>query len=169
MAGAHGLILAALARAGAQLNEPRYLTAAAHTFDVVSKQLIVSADGDVRRLFGSNTPGSPADYAALAIGCREFAKATKRAEAETLADRLLARAGSVFFDPAQGTYLASPATLPVGIFVRAPAAVVPCGALTTEDDETLPIALQFAMPRCADLRLMSVVTAAEAALRREEP
>ena len=33
-----------------------------------------------------------------------------------------------FFDPAQGTYLASPATLAVGIFVRAPAAGDPPSA-----------------------------------------
>ena len=36
-------------------------------------------------------------------------------------------------------------------------------ASTTDDGETMPIALQFAMPRCADLRLMGIVAAAEAA------
>ena len=127
-AGAHGLILAALARAGAQLNEPAYLAAAARTFDLVSKQLVVSADGEVRRLLGSAAPGAPADYAALALGCREYAKAARRADAEALANRLLARAGGMFFDPAQGTYLASPAALPVGVFVRAPAGGDPPGA-----------------------------------------
>ena len=127
-AGAHGLMLAALARAGVQLKEPAYLAAAARTFDAVSKQLVVSADGDVRRLRGSAAPGAPADYAALALGCREFAKAARRPDAEALANRLLARAGSMFFDPAQGTYLASPAVLPVGEFVRAPAAGDPPGA-----------------------------------------
>jgi hypothetical protein len=127
-AGAHGLILAALARAGAQLNEPAYLAAAARTFDLVSKQLVVSADGEVRRLLGSAAPGAPADYAALALGCREFANAARRADGEALANRLLARAGGIFFDPAQGTYLASPAALPVGVFVRAPAGGDPPGA-----------------------------------------
>ena len=34
----------------------------------------------------------------------------------------------MFFDPAQGTYLASPAALPVGVFVRAPAGGDPPGA-----------------------------------------
>ena len=58
---------------------------------------------------------------------------------------------------------ASDYTLPFNL-VRAPAAVVPCGTLATDDGETMPIALQFAMPRCADLRLMGVVAAAEAAL-----
>ena len=57
-------------------------------------------------------------------------------------------------------------TLPFNL-VRAPAAVVPCGTLDTHDGEALPIALQFAMPRCADMRLMGVVTAAELALRND--
>jgi Asp-tRNA(Asn)/Glu-tRNA(Gln) amidotransferase A subunit family amidase len=58
---------------------------------------------------------------------------------------------------------ASDYTLPFNL-VRAPAAVVPCGTLDTEDGETMPIALQFAMPRCADLRLMSIAAAAQSAL-----
>jgi aspartyl-tRNA(Asn)/glutamyl-tRNA(Gln) amidotransferase subunit A len=58
---------------------------------------------------------------------------------------------------------ASDYTLPFNL-VRAPAAVVPCGTLGTDAGEELPIALQFAMPRCADLQLMRVVAAAESAL-----
>jgi Asp-tRNA(Asn)/Glu-tRNA(Gln) amidotransferase A subunit family amidase len=50
--------------------------------------------------------------------------------------------------------------------VRAPAAVVPCGTLDTDDGETMPIALQFAMLRCADLQLMGIASAAESALGR---
>jgi Asp-tRNA(Asn)/Glu-tRNA(Gln) amidotransferase A subunit family amidase len=53
--------------------------------------------------------------------------------------------------------------------VRAPAAVVPCGTLDNEDGEAMPVALQFVMPRCADMRLMSVVAAAEAALGATTP
>jgi uncharacterized protein YyaL (SSP411 family) len=121
-------MLAALARAGAQLNEPGYLAAAARTFEFVSKQLVVSADGDVLRLRGSAAPAAPADYAALALGCRELARAAKRPDAGALADRLMARAGSVFFDPVQGIYFASPAALPAGVFVRGPAAGDPPGA-----------------------------------------
>jgi hypothetical protein len=127
-AGAHGLMLAALARAGAQLNDPGYLAAAARTFAVISKQFVVSGDGDVRRLRVSEAPGAPVDYAALALGCRAFAKAARRADAEALADRLLARVGRVFFDPAQGAYFASPVNLPVGLFVRVPADDGPPGA-----------------------------------------
>ena len=62
-----------------------------------------------------------------------------------------------------GAGWASDYTLPFNL-VRAPAAVVPCGTVANEDGEPMPIALQFAMPRCADLRLMGVVAAAESAL-----
>ena len=127
-AGTHGLMLAALARAAAQLNEPAYLAAAARTFAVVQKQFVVSADGDLRRLRGSAAPAAPADYAALALGCREYAKAARNADAEALATCLLARAGRLFFDAAEGRYLASPTPLPVGLFVRAPATGDPVAA-----------------------------------------
>jgi hypothetical protein len=137
-AGAHGLLLAALARAGAQLNDPGYVAAAARTFAVVQTQFLVSKDGDVRRLRGSATPAAPADYAALALGCREFSKAAKNAEANALADRLLARAGHTFFDPAEGRYFASPAVLPVGVFVRA---LAPADPLAPE-----PLALMAGAP-----------------------
>ena len=53
-------------------------------------------------------------------------------------------------------------TLPFNL-VRAPAASVHCGFIH-DDGDTLPISLQFAMPRGADIRLMSVAAAAESAL-----
>jgi hypothetical protein len=120
-AGAHGLMLAALARASAEFNEPAYLAAAVRTFAVVQTQFVVSTDGDARRLRGSNAPAAPADYAALALGCREFAKAAKNADADALATRLLARAGNLYFGAEQGGYFAAPTPLPIGLFVRAPA------------------------------------------------
>jgi hypothetical protein len=120
-AGAHGLMLAALARAAVQLKEPSFLAAATRTFAAVQTQFIVSGDGDVRRLRGSAAPAAPADYAALALGCREFSKASKNADADALANRLLARAGNLYFDVAQGGYFAAPMPLPIGLFVRAPA------------------------------------------------
>lgn len=120
-AGAHGLLLAALSRAGAQLNEPRYQTAAAHLFDALKKEFILSPDGDLRHQRGSATLAAPVDYAALALGCREFARAAHRPDADALATKLLARAGSQFFNPASGRYYATPAALPAGISARPPA------------------------------------------------
>jgi len=42
-------------------------------------------------------PAGPADYAALALGCREFARAAHRDEADALATQLLVRANQLFF------------------------------------------------------------------------
>jgi len=127
-AGAQGLMLAALSRAGAQLADPRFLNAAAQSFALLQKELLASPEGDVRRMRGSDAPGGPADYAALALGCREFARTGKHPEAEVLATRLLARATTLFYDAAHGRFLAAPATLPPGLFVRAPAAGDPPSA-----------------------------------------
>lgn len=122
-AGAHGLMLAALSRAGVQLAEPKYLDAAKLLFATVKKEFITSATGDVRRLRGSASAGTPVDYAALALGCREYGQATKNNEADTLAAQLLARVDQLYVDSASGHYYSSPAELPIGLFTRAPAAV----------------------------------------------
>ena len=120
-AGAHGLLLAALARAAEQLKDPAYQTAAGNLFDFVQKQLVLSPAGDLRRLRGSSAAAAPVDYAALALGSRELGRVAQRPDADAFATKLLARAGSLFFDPAQGCYLAAPVPLPTGLFFRAPA------------------------------------------------
>ncbi len=117
-ARAHGLLLAALARAGLQLEEPRYLKAATQLFAVVQKEFSLSAAGELRHLRGADTPAGPADYAALALGCRELARAGRRPELEKLATQLLAQASGRFLDPVSGRFYATPATLPAGVFVR---------------------------------------------------
>jgi len=117
-AAAHGLLLAALARAGSALAEPRYLKAAEQLLDAVKKQFLAGKDGELRHLRGSAAPAGPADYAALALGCREFARAAHHKEADALATQLLATAASRFLDPVGGRYFATPAALPAGIFVR---------------------------------------------------
>jgi len=117
-------MLAALSRAGVQLAEPKYLEAAARTFALVKKEFVTTATGDLRRVRGSTSAGTPADYAALALGCREFSHTAKKShDADVLATQLLARANQLFLDAADGRYFAQPVELPVGIFARAPAAV----------------------------------------------
>ena len=122
-AGSQGLMLAALSRAGAQLAEPRYLKAAAQLFTAAKKNYVTSAAGDLRRVPGSASAGTPADYAALALGCREYSQAAKNKEAAGLSAQLLARTGQLFYDAAGGRYYSAPAELPAGVFARAPAAV----------------------------------------------
>lgn len=122
-AGSHGLMLAALSRAGTQLSEPQYLEAAKSLFAVIKKEFIISTVGDVRRVRGNTTAGAPTDYAALALGSREYSQVTKSKDADALANQLLARTNQLFLETATGRYYAAPAESPVGIFTRAPAAV----------------------------------------------
>jgi hypothetical protein len=116
--GDHGLILNALARAGSQLNEPRYLAAATRTFKAVNASFVVSPGGDLRRLAGSPWPASPGDYAALALGCRVYARALGDMSANIMAGKCLVRLDLQFYDPISRHYFSAPAEAAPGIFVR---------------------------------------------------
>ena len=116
-AGANGLMLAALARTGAQLGDPRYLKEAKRTLGAV-KAAFLLPDGGLRHLPGSSGPGAPEDYAALALGCREFARAAHDGGADALAERLLARLATEFYDPGSRRYFAAPPGSEPGLFVR---------------------------------------------------
>jgi uncharacterized protein YyaL (SSP411 family) len=120
-AGAQGLLLVALARAGEQFHESRYLEAAAHTFEALKKNFLLPTGSDLRRISGSSSPASPTDYAAVALGLREFGRVAKRADANELATKLLSRSQELFLE--NGRYFATPAKLPTGIFARVPALV----------------------------------------------
>lgn len=124
-AGAHGLILAAMSRAGIELNTPEFLSAAAHTFQAIRERLVHAPNASVRRTIDSSTPGAPTDYLGLALGCRAYAEATGNQEAADLAGQLLARSQTAFFEPSTSRYLAAPVPLPVGLFARAPAQADP--------------------------------------------
>jgi len=127
-AGAHGLILGALAHAGAQLGDRGYLDAARRTLDAVKRAFVLSPDGALRRFARSDGPAGPDDYAALAFGCRELARAAGDKEAGALADRFLARLDREFYDPGSRRYFAAPAEPRPGIFVRPFASGDPPGA-----------------------------------------
>ncbi len=117
-AGAHGLILSALARAGAQLGEPRYAEAARRTFAAVRADLLMSPDGRLRRMAGTALPAAADDYAALALGCADYAQAAKNADAAALSTLLLSRLDALFYDPAGGTYFGSTKPPGPGLFMR---------------------------------------------------
>jgi len=129
-AGAHGLLLSALAQAGAQFGEPRYLQAARRTLESVRKVFLNSADGTLRRLSGSPYPAGPEDYAALAAGCRDFAHATHDPAADILARRLLATLDRLYYDPIGSIYYAAPAALGPGLFARPVASEDPPSAVS---------------------------------------
>ncbi len=120
-AGAHGLLIDALARAGSQLGEPRYLDAARRIAHAVEDAFILK-DGSVRRFAGSNLPAAPEDYAALALGFHDLAKATGDRRAGSQGGALLRRLDSLFYDPAGGRYFACDATGAAALFARPHAA-----------------------------------------------
>jgi uncharacterized protein YyaL (SSP411 family) len=117
-AGAHGLLLSALSRAGMQYAEPRYAEAARRVFDAAKRAFLSSEDGTLRRLDGSALPAAPDDYAALALGCRDFARATGDKEATGLATRLLEQLDRLYYDPVSSRYFAAPPTPGPGLFER---------------------------------------------------
>ncbi|HEY1848910.1 MAG TPA: DUF255 domain-containing protein [Opitutaceae bacterium] len=116
-AGDNGLMLYALARAGSQLGDGRYLGAAKKAFSVIQKSYVVSRDGALRRLQGSELPADADDYSALALGCRELAKAGNDPAAGNLADKLLSQLDARFYS-ASGTYFGASLPLGRGFFVR---------------------------------------------------
>ncbi|HVZ64664.1 MAG TPA: DUF255 domain-containing protein [Lacunisphaera sp.] len=119
-AGAHGLLLAAFAQAGAQPGGERFAAAATKLFSAIQAQFAATT-GSLHRFAGGEIPAAPQDYAAVALGCREFGRTMKNAEAGELADKLLARIAAHFLTP-EGRFAATPAELPPGFFVRPPAA-----------------------------------------------
>ena len=117
-AGAHGLLLSALTRAGSQLGKPSYIVAARHALEAVRKNFVLSPDGTLRRFAGSEQPADAFDYAALALGCRDYARVSKDKTATGLAKGLLTQLNVRFFDPASGAYFGAQAPLGAGFFIR---------------------------------------------------
>ncbi|MEO7414512.1 MAG: DUF255 domain-containing protein [Opitutaceae bacterium] len=119
--GAHGMLLAALARAGEEVNEPRYRAAAKNLFHVIDKEFLLSSAGELRRLRGAGFPASPADYAAVILGCRTFARTAEGSGAGASAEKFLAALKSRYLHSVSGSYVAAPEVLPPGLFFRPPA------------------------------------------------
>ena len=117
-AGAHGLILSALSRAGRELGDPRYLEAARRTIAAVRANFLVSPDGGLRRLAGSALPAAADDYAALALGFRDFARAANDGDAAAFAALFLGQLDARFYDAASSVYLGGEKPPGPGLFMR---------------------------------------------------
>jgi uncharacterized protein len=116
--GAQGLMLAALARAGEQLHEPRYASAARKTLGALRKAFLKASDGGLSRMADSAEPASAADYAALALGCRAYARLSGDKAAGVLADRLLRRLDAAYYDVITRRFFGAPSGPRPGLFVR---------------------------------------------------
>ena len=125
---AHGLLLEALARAGSQLGEPRYLEAARRLLGTLRARFVEGPEANLRRFAGSPTPAGPEDYAAVALGCREYSRAAGDADSRALPSLLLSRMDALFYDPAGGRFYACALPLEPGLFARPSAAGDPPSA-----------------------------------------
>jgi uncharacterized protein YyaL (SSP411 family) len=92
--------------------------AARRTFAAVRADFLLSPDGRLRRMAGSALPAAADDYAALALGCGDYARAAKNADAAALCARLLGQLEAQFFDPAGGGYFGAPKPPGPGLFMR---------------------------------------------------
>jgi uncharacterized protein YyaL (SSP411 family) len=116
-AGAHGLILHALARVSTELKDPRFKDALEQTF-VFIRDEFRTPDGGLRRMKGRDTPASPEDYAFVIDGLLALHVATGDREALTFAQTARAAADSQFFDSKGGRYFATRAAVTPGIWAR---------------------------------------------------
>jgi uncharacterized protein YyaL (SSP411 family) len=117
-AGAYGLLLSAFSRAAEHFKDAAYLTAARGTLADARKHFLVSPAGELRRLRDTDLPAAAGDYAAMALGCRDYAHAANSRAAGALADRLLAQLDARFYDPATCTYYGAPTPPGAGFFIR---------------------------------------------------
>jgi uncharacterized protein YyaL (SSP411 family) len=117
-AGAYGLLLSAFSRAGEHLKDGAYLKAARKTLSDVRTHFLISPGGALRRFGDSDLPAAAGDYAAMALGCRDYAHAANDRSAAALADRLLSQLDARFYDPASCTYFGAPAPTGEGFFIR---------------------------------------------------
>ena len=103
--GALGLLMAALQRSG----EKRLAEVATK----VAARLDPSPAGELDHVPGSREPGTATDCLAAALGFRALGNGAA-------ANRIVARATELYFDPATGAYQSAPASLPPGIATRTP-------------------------------------------------
>lgn len=114
--GTHGLLLTALARAGAELKDAKFTAAAKAEVGFIRERLL-DKNGGLLRLAGRSIPASAADYALVIEGLRTYAALTKEAKAEQLALDLLHAGNAQFLDAKNGRYFAAPAGAP-GFWAR---------------------------------------------------
>lgn len=115
--GAHGLLLAALARAGAELPDAR-LAAAAKAEASFIQQKLRARDGGLLRLGGRPVEASPSDYALVAEGALIYHRTSRDAMAQQLAEELIAAVNTRFWDDAAGRYFAIPASKDPAFWAR---------------------------------------------------
>jgi len=115
--GTHGIMLAALARAGQQLNEPRFVAAAKAEFAFIRDHLR-TGDGGLRRLADRPMEAAPEDYAMIVDGLLTFSATKGDASADTLALAFVNAAKARYWDDAAGRYFSVRPGSETGLWAR---------------------------------------------------
>lgn len=131
-AGAHGLFLAALARASVELREAHFRTVADHTVTFIRSRLR-TPDGGLLRIAGRDVPAAPEDYAFVIDGLLALHEATGDADALAYAKSLRAEADRQFFDAKSGRYFALRAGIVPGMWARVHAPTPGTGELPSAE------------------------------------
>lgn len=109
--GAHGLMLTAFARGGAELKDQRLADAAKQQAAFIRDRLRAK-DGSLLRLAGRSIPASPADYALVIEGLLTHSRLAEDSKSEQLALELLRDVNNRYWDAANGRYFVVSAEAP---------------------------------------------------------
>jgi uncharacterized protein YyaL (SSP411 family) len=115
--GAHGLMLAALARAGDELGD-KELAAAAKAEAAFIERALHAQGGGLWRLSGRTIEAAPADYALVIDGLLTFAEHGGTAGSGKLAQALVQAVNAHYWDQKVGRFFAVPDTKEPGFWAR---------------------------------------------------
>jgi len=104
--GENGLWLTALAQAGQQLKDARYLDAARRLANFLSSQAVDRKTGRLLRVAGQSIPGGADDYAYVALGIQTLNAASDEKKLNELPARLLKDLETSFLDSKSGRFYA---------------------------------------------------------------
>ncbi len=115
--GDHGLLLSALARAGAELPDPK-LAAAAKDLVAYVRDYLRASDGTLLARAGRATPASPRDYALVIDGLLAYHATSGDAAANDLAQELLQKLLANYADDTSGRFFATMANASPALPIR---------------------------------------------------
>ena len=111
----NGLAIGGLARAGAALQTPAYISAAEKAVDCIRQNLFDDSSGTLRRVYREGpgeTPGFADDYAFLISGLVDLYEATFDSQWLEFADRLQQTQTTHFWDDKKHAFFSTPANQP---------------------------------------------------------
>jgi uncharacterized protein YyaL (SSP411 family) len=115
--GAHGLLLAGLARAGVESTDAR-LSSAAETVLAYVRDQLLTKEGSLRHLAGRPDVATASDYAMVIEGLLTFKSTRNHPAAGELAQRLISDLNKAYLDPESGRYFATDKNDSGGIWAR---------------------------------------------------